>query len=419
MTAVVLVAALLCVLSVAAALWRALVRTRAASAAALAQAQAKTGLYEELLAAVGDHFFVIETLPDGTRRHLFSANRELLTGGRSPAGVEQTKEWFELIHPEDRHLQPPYLERLKRGEPAETEYRLVGHDGVTRWVHLRARPKDIGGSIVVSGIAANVTAQREAEERRREAEEALRRSEETLRRQAEEIRRNAGAAVRGAEQQATIIEETLEAANTAGETAAKASAASRAGREAADETASAMQALAESISGVTAGTERLSGRSDEIGSIVATITGIAEQTNMLALNAAIEAARAGEQGRGFAVVADEVRKLAEKSRNAAGSIASLVREIQSETARVVEIVGDSVGRTDQTSASVERARDAFLQISAGVDEVHARIERVVERTSEIAAVAAQSSEGLALLAASTADTASHGEPVVQPLRLAS
>ena len=62
----------------------------------------------------------------------------------------------------------------------------------------------------------------------------------------------------------------------------------------------------------------LGAKSEQIGGIVATITGIAEQTNLLALNAAIEAARAGEQGRGFAVVAEEVRKLAEESQAAAG-----------------------------------------------------------------------------------------------------
>jgi len=161
------------------------------------------------------------------------------------------------------------------------------------------------------------------------------------------------------------------------------------GLVAAAEASAAMRGLAESASGVTGAIETLAAKSERIGGIVTTITGLAEQTNLLALNAAIEAARAGEQGKGFAVVAEEVRKLAEESQSAAGEIAGLIGEIQHETGEVVAMVADTAERTEGGSATVERARAAFEAIGAAVDEVTGRAADIAGAVEALSADAHQ------------------------------
>jgi len=101
----------------------------------------------------------------------------------------------------------------------------------------------------------------------------------------------------------------------------------------------------------------LEAQAKEIGNIVQTVVGVADQTNLLALNAAIEAARAGEHGRGFAVVADEVRKLAAKTESSAGEIRELVQNIQDE----VKAVAGDVGKAVKTgNEQVEKPKKFYL-----------------------------------------------------------
>ena len=106
---------------------------------------------------------------------------------------------------------------------------------------------------------------------------------------------------------------------------------------------------------------KLGDSSQEIGTVVKLINGIAEQTNLLALNATIEAARAGEAGKGFAVVASEVKERAQETARATEDISERVEAIQADTAGAVE----AIGRITEVIAEIN---DFQATIAAAVEE---------------------------------------------------
>lgn len=174
-----------------------------------------------------------------------------------------------------------------------------------------------------------------------------------------------------------------------------------------------MQSIQTNVSHIAELIEGLGENSKQIGEIVDTIAGIAEQTNLLALNAAIEAARAGEHGRGFAVVADEVRKLAEQSQEAASEISERIGRIQSSTQEAVDamhqglsevmdgtktvqgagtsfdgiasMVGKAAAASQAMQSSVERLTQSIGHIDAAVEEINTKSRSVADEAQTVSA----------------------------------
>ncbi|PJE53632.1 methyl-accepting chemotaxis protein [Marinomonas sp. BSi20584] len=126
----------------------------------------------------------------------------------------------------------------------------------------------------------------------------------------------------------------------------------------------------------------LSKNADGINTILTTISGIAEQTNLLALNAAIEAARAGEQGRGFAVVADEVRVLSQRTYSSIEEIQKMIESLQKITKDAVGKIQLSHTRANNSVEDVNQAKDSLDKIQQSVATINDRAAQIATATEE-------------------------------------
>ncbi|TFY84592.1 methyl-accepting chemotaxis protein [Pseudomonas nabeulensis] len=155
-------------------------------------------------------------------------------------------------------------------------------------------------------------------------------------------------------------------------------------------TTASIQQLNQRLTDTANALEQVSQQGQQIQSVVDTIRGIAEQTNLLALNAAIEAARAGEQGRGFAVVADEVRSLSQRTQASTAQIAGTVDSLRATVSQAVNLMGvaceqaltdaESVtglgARLGEIAGAVQTVTDTLAQIATAVEEQAATADEV-------------------------------------------
>jgi len=165
------------------------------------------------------------------------------------------------------------------------------------------------------------------------------------------------------------VQEVASNAQLTSESANEANKETQKGKNVVDATVVSIQSLAGVVDNAAGVIQQVGNDSDNIGTVLDVIKGIAEQTNLLALNAAIEAARAGEQGRGFAVVADEVRTLAKRTQESTSEIEDMISRLQDSSKNAINAM--DAGR-EQANTSVSQATEAGSALAA-INEVVARI----------------------------------------------
>lgn len=183
-------------------------------------------------------------------------------------------------------------------------------------------------------------------------------------------------------QMTVSVQEVAKNVDAAAEAAQKAESEAQSGKETVGRNGISIRDLAEEVTSANGVIQGLKTDSEQIGTVLDVIRGIADQTNLLALNAAIEAARAGEQGRGFAVVADEVRTLAGRTQQSTEEIQTMIEQLQSAAINAVQVMDGGSERANNCVNNSASAGEALGRITTAVTSINEMNQQISIATKE-------------------------------------
>jgi methyl-accepting chemotaxis protein WspA len=170
-----------------------------------------------------------------------------------------------------------------------------------------------------------------------------------------------------------------------------------------------MRQVTEAASSINSRLGTLSEKAGNIGTVVTTITRVADQTNLLSLNAAIEAEKAGDYGRGFAVVATEIRRLADQTALATGDIEQMVKEMQS-------AVAAGVMGMDKFSEEVRKGGDVVEQVSEELSQIIQHVQTLAPNFEAVSEGMQSQSRGAQQISEALSQLSEASQQTVESLR---
>ena len=186
---------------------------------------------------------------------------------------------------------------------------------------------------------------------------------------------------------AATVSEVANSAASASASANEAKSATSEGQNVVNTAVNAINQLAADVENAANVIQTVEKDSNEIGTVLDVIRGIAEQTNLLALNAAIEAARAGEQGRGFAVVADEVRTLASRTQQSTEEIQGMIERLQHSSQEAVTVMSKGREQAETGVTHVNQTGQSLTQITSAVNMISDMNMHIASASEEQSSVA--------------------------------